>query len=327
MKHWKLWSLVGVVSFVIMLFAWLPPASANQPIRIFIDGREIDSQPAPVIINDYTMVPMRAISEGLGMKVDWDQATRSVIITSPSSSEGTSAIPILDTNIPIMGKSVATAEQLRILLRQNNPYAPDLVDLYLQIGAEYGVRGDIAFCQAAKETGWWRFGGLVTPDQNNYCGLGATGSPATGEEDLRGADPSRVRFEAGVHGAIFDTPATGVEAHIQHLLAYATTDNLPVGKNIVDPRFTLVRRGSVSKWIDLGGKWAVPGYNRDKYASYTEAFAQGDTYGHSILFNYYLPALNGSTTTNGKNLDRVQQLELENERLRVELEQLKRSRG
>jgi N-acetylmuramoyl-L-alanine amidase len=38
----------------------------------------------------------------------------------------------------------------------------------------------------------------------------------------------------------------------------------------VDPRFSLVTRGSAKNWTDLNGKWAVP----------------GTTYGQSILSVY-----------------------------------------
>lgn len=252
------------------------PVDAQQIIRIIVNGKTINTDVDPVIINDRTMVPIRAISEGLGMNVEWDEVNRMVIITDPSKPEiNEPAIPELG-EVSILGNSIASADRLKKLMLANNPYAPaELPELYLEIAEDYGIRGDIAFCQAAKETGWWKYGGLVQPYQNNYCGLGATGSPATGEEDLRGADPSRVRFEAGVHGAIFKTPADGVEAHIQHLYAYATTKPLPAGKSLVDPRFSFITRGLAKTWSDLDGKWAVPGIG----------------YGASILNDYYAKAL------------------------------------
>jgi hypothetical protein len=43
-------------------------------------------------------------------------------------------------------------------------------------------------------------------------------------------------------------------------------------------------------WADLGGKWAVPGFDRNKYATFEEAFANGETYGQSIFTNYYIKA-------------------------------------
>ncbi len=169
-----------------------------------------------------------------------------------------------------------------------------LAILYEQKGQQYGIRGDIAFFQAVHETGWWRFGGLVTPDQNNYCGLSATGQAASADEPLRGANPARVQFFEGKHGAFFDTPATGVEAQLQHLYAYATVEDLPAGVDLLSPRFDLVSKGIAPNWEDLGGRWAVPGYPRgapnyyenlpDPFAA---AFADGQTYGQTILAYYF----------------------------------------
>lgn len=249
--------------------------SSTSLIRVFIDEQELFTDVAPMIIGGRTMVPLAAISTGLGANVTWDAKNRRVLISTTGSSQNyPPAVNLLDTTI--LGDSVATAAQLRSLQLQNNPSAPDLAELYISIGREYGIRGDIAFCQAAKETGWWKYGGLVLPVQNNYCGLGATGAEATGEEDMHGADPLRVSYQAGMHGAFFRSPADGVEAQIQHLYAYACTASLPAGKSIVDPRYTLVRKGVSSKWVDLNGRWAVPGVG----------------YGESILTDYYQKIFN-----------------------------------
>lgn len=188
-------------------------------------------------------------------------------------------------DLTITGPPIATADQLRAWIAAQTPRVqakmktsgkpfnpiPDLADLYIEIGRMYNIRGDIAFCQAAKETFYWQFTGLVQPYQNNYCGLAATGAPAAGSESLRGADPARVAFQPGVHGAVFTMQADGVEAHIQHLYAYACDDALPVGRVMVDPRFVLVKRGIAPTWIGLNARWAIP----------------GTTYGHSILFDYW----------------------------------------
>lgn len=299
--------------------------SPQSTIRIFYNGGELKSDADPFILNDRTMVPLRLISEEMGMEVDWRADSYEVFISRPAADttpEITNLPPseqildpveelpaeaepvtdyeekpissepagALDMEALIMGQAQVDAQQLRALLYRNNPNAPDLIDLYLEIGAKYGVRGDLAFCQAAKETGWWRFTGIVQPWQNNYCGLGATGVAATGDEDLLGADPSCICYEEGVHGAIFATPKDGVEAQIQHLYAYATKKPLPEGTVLVDPRFKKVTRGIAPRWIDLGGKWAYPGYDRNKYPGengFAEAFAQEDTYGHSIIKHYY----------------------------------------
>ena len=124
-----------------------------------------------------------------------------------------------------------------------------LVSYYYEEGAREGIRPDVAFAQALKETGFFRYGGTVTSDQNNYCGLGTTSSQ--------------------VKGAYFNSAQMGVRAQIQHLLAYAST-RLP-NEPVVDPRYNLVRSSygerTLKSWPELNGRWAVPGY----------------TYGQSIM--------------------------------------------
>ena len=149
----------------------------------------------------------------------------------------------------IMGGAVATQEQcVRYLLKHNpnpklNVSPQELVSYYYEEGNRTGIRPDIAFAQALKETGYFRYGGTVIPAQNNYCGLGTT--------------------SATVQGAYFATPRLGVKAHIQHLLAYASVE--PPQDNIVDPRYDLVRQSygsnTLTQWKDLNGRWAVPGYS------------------------------------------------------------------
>ena len=135
---------------------------------------------------------------------------------------------------------------MRYLL-EHNPYpnlavtAEEIVAYYYEEGAREGIRPDVAFAQALKETGFFRYGGDVVPEQNNYCGLGTTGG--------------------GVKGEFFATPQMGVRAHIQHLLAYSSTRR-PLTP-IIDPRYDVVRNAYgdriLSNWQDLNGRWAVPG--------------------------------------------------------------------
>ncbi|WP_082233031.1 N-acetylmuramoyl-L-alanine amidase [Halobacillus massiliensis] len=139
----------------------------------------------------------------------------------------------------ILGDSILKACQLDEFVKTINPDAPILGEYYIQYGKAYGLRGDIAYAQALHETNYFRFTGLVDKSQNNYAGIGATGP--------------------GCPGAVFASPELGVHAHIQHLYAYASSRSLPEGYSKVDPRFDLVTRGSAATWIQLNGKWAVPG--------------------------------------------------------------------
>lgn len=183
----------------------------------------------------------------------------------------------------ISGEPVATLEQARAWLAKRAPHREVLANLYYTIAPDYGIRPDVALAQAVKETGAFRFDGIVQAWQNNFCGLGATGTPSDGLTPLNGADPTRVRFEKGVCGAIFSDEATGVEAHIQHLFAYASTSALPPGTTLLSPRFVYVKRGSALFVEHLGARenptgvgWAYPGY----------------TYGATLVWDYVEELIN-----------------------------------
>ncbi len=56
-----------------------PSAPADDTIKVLLNGTAIDfADVAPQIINDRTMVPLRAIFEALGAEVAWDDATKTV---------------------------------------------------------------------------------------------------------------------------------------------------------------------------------------------------------------------------------------------------------
>lgn len=151
--------------------------------------------------------------------------------------------------ITIMGAAEASEEQMVHYIEKRNPQpklncsVEDIVRYYYEEAGREGIRPDVALCQALKETGFFAYGGDVSPKQNNFCGLGATGN----------REP----------GASFATPQLGVRAHIQHLMAYATQER-PHGA-IVDPRYEHIAanrpdiHGHITKWTGLNGVWAVPG--------------------------------------------------------------------
>lgn len=170
---------------------------------------------------------------------------------------------VLPAITPILGESLLTAAQLNSFVKKYNSNPPEIADYFINIGKLYGVRGDLAFCQAVLETKYFKYGGVVKASQNNYGGLGA--SDASGS-------------------AKFDSPRKGVLAMIQHLYAYATSLALPnTGEQLTDPRFKYVNRGSAPFFEQLAGKWAVPGYNIAKFNTMEEAYKAGDTYGQQIL--------------------------------------------
>jgi len=78
MKKKKKWLIVIAVAVLICGFAAV--AWADQPIKVVLNGQEIKPDVPPQIIGDRTMVPVRWIAEALGAEVEWDAASRTVII-------------------------------------------------------------------------------------------------------------------------------------------------------------------------------------------------------------------------------------------------------
>lgn len=153
--------------------------------------------------------------------------------------------------------------------KQYSNFDTNIAKAFFNIGPVYGIYPLYAISQSILETGWFKFqGSSVSPEQHNYCGLGATGG--------------------GVAGASFDTIEQGVEAQYQHLYAYGCTKALPKGVTLYDPRYNLVSRGAALTWEELTGKWAVPGYDTSTYPTIEDMMKVSTIenplcYGHKIL--------------------------------------------
>ncbi len=66
---------------LIMLASALPvfSAMAASGVSVYVDGAKVTFDVEPQIINDRTMVPLRAIFEQLGAEVTWDDSTKTAI--------------------------------------------------------------------------------------------------------------------------------------------------------------------------------------------------------------------------------------------------------
>lgn len=172
----------------------------------------------------------------------------------------------MKTEIPvggyqIMGTTSVTVEQMMNYYKKYATYpafyestdAPTLkkfCQFYLTECEAEGVRAEVAFTQAMKETNFLRYGGDVKIAQFNFAGLGAVGG--------------------GAAGASFSSVKIGIRAQIQHLKAYASTE--PLKQACVDGRFDLVKpRGcaAIVEWLGIKENpqkkgWATdPGYGND----------------------------------------------------------------
>ncbi len=132
-------------------------------------------------------------------------------------------------------------EQMEVFFLGENPGMDReklrrLISFYKEECAYEGVNSDVAFAQMCLETGFLKFGGLVTPDMNNFCGLGSIGP--------------------GQPGNSFPDERTGVRAHVQHLKGYGSPE--PLRMELVDPRYKWINPKGKSPGISgLAGTWAA----------------------------------------------------------------------
>ncbi len=234
-----------------------PVVVSNKPLSVSVNGgsqttytagSSVKSSKAAVVKNTKS-AEKKAKSKNDKKEQQADEkksADSKKISVNKSTAFANIELPKNYKDISIYGDSVATKGQAVAVIKQYNPdvqlacSVEELVDLYWQEAEREGVRPDLALSQALVETGFFRYGGDVHHNQNNFCGLGTTGN--------------------GVKGASFKTPEIGVRAHIQHLLAY-TQKKRPSTK-IVDPRYELahnirLERGVVDTWYGLNGTWAM----------------------------------------------------------------------
>lgn len=117
----------------------------------------------------------------------------------------------------------------------------------------------VLIAQCALETGWGKFGGAMTPEHGNTCGLKNVDAKGDTPADLAHfpIDPA-----SGV-------PMIGATAHVQHLSLYCGIAPPDHTRTVYDPRAKYVWPGtelfgSVRYVEDLGaGKWA-PGADYGK---------------------------------------------------------------
>ncbi len=114
-------------------------------------------------------------------------------------------------------------------------------------GCDTGVDPTVLAAQCALETNWGRFGGAVTPEFNNTCGLKTLNATGDRPEDHQ-------RFPADPYGR----PWLGALAQAHHLRLYC---GFPVPSDTPDPRARYVGPGNpnfgrVIYVEELGGKWA-----------------------------------------------------------------------
>lgn len=164
---------------------------------------------------------------------------------------------VIPSNTPLLGEPQVSLETAKAWAKKSNAAQIfiDIADTYWKYGELTGIRPDILYAQAAKETGFGKFGRYVKAEDNNWAGI-------------------KPRYENGDVHEVFDTPDDGVRAHFNHVAAYIGIE--PYGEP--HGRYYSVKSlswaGTVTSLEELGGKWCPDLY-----------------YGYSILHNLLEPMI------------------------------------
>ena len=207
-------------------------------------------------------------------------------------------------NIDIISNVDVSVESVEAWAKSKNATETfvSLASIYKKYGqARGGVNWVLAYVQAAKETGYGRFGGVLDESFHNPCGLKV---PSGGDD-----------YDPNAHKR-FDNWEQGIIAHLDHLALYAgakgypktvyveswKTESLSINETY-DPRHigwfgtTSGILGKATNAIDLGNKWAPSSsYGVDLFRMYCDAVKVDYLEGKSNLES----PINGFVTNDGK---------------------------
>ena len=131
----------------------------------------------------------------------------------------------------------------------------NLADLYYKYSGEHGnINPALAYVQAALETGYGNFGGVIDESFNNPCGLKIT-------EGGSNSDPNAHKR--------FSSWDEGVQAQLDHLALYAGASSYP-RSNTYDPRHFRYLYGTAKTAMSLSSNWAGADYGTKIMKLYNE---------------------------------------------------------
>lgn len=162
---------------------------------------------------------------------------------------------------PISGSSTVTLAQAKSWATARGAHERfiAIADTYWKYGEKTGIRPEVLYAQAAKETNYGKYTGNVVPEQNNWAGIKTKNADGDKTEDHE----------------TFATPEDGVRAHFNHMAAYLGKS--PSGKthDRYEVVMTAAWAGSIEYAEELGGRWAP-----------------NPTYGYDLVEKYLVPMQN-----------------------------------
>lgn len=140
---------VALLSSIMMLFAGVAIGSSingnyngNPIVKVFVNGNEVKSEVPAMIYEGSTVLPLRAVSESLGLTAQWDPVSYSVYLTTKNTQSNSVITPPVLTQPNI--NSATTAQKIAACTLIENNYndqkrreQEDLNDRGLSISSIY----------------------------------------------------------------------------------------------------------------------------------------------------------------------------------------------
>ena len=73
--------ILTLIAVMLLSVSAVPLSAAARNITLKLNGKAVQSDVSPVIMNDRTLIPVRALFEELGATVSWDSASRKATIS------------------------------------------------------------------------------------------------------------------------------------------------------------------------------------------------------------------------------------------------------
>ena len=223
------------------------PEYDNSLHEVFSDAAKIDY--------DYRGYIAKAVESGIitgsngsfRPKSDLTRAEGCVIIRraigtiKPIADESSSSSTQFTGSTNILGPAQITVEQAQKWAKANGASQKfiDIAPTYWYYGELTGIRPEVMYAQAALETAYGRYTGVVSEDMNNWAGIKVKDR----NDDAKEAHET------------FATPEDGARAHFNHMCAYVGLE--PIGTP--HGRYYSVKSiswaGTVRTLEELSGKW------------------------------------------------------------------------
>ncbi len=203
---------------------------AASAVKGYVEGSEGKLFPKDNLFRAEAVTLIYRIKKATGAADTSEEVTEETEeITEPTPSMDIKGAPEVD---------VETAKKWAKTKGAHQRYL-DVAEYYWKYGEMMGIRPEVLYAQAGKETGYGNYGGRVLPEMNNWAGIkkyGATGDETEDHET-------------------FATPEDGVRGHFNHMSAYVGVE--PVGET--HGRYKSVKSllwaGTVTDVYQLGGTW------------------------------------------------------------------------